>query len=87
MTGYRELSKEKKFDVTWQSGNIFLGEKFGSRAALAVMKIRVYLDLFSLWHLWELISGSGLARYTSYACVILTAIDCVVLNIPNLILQ
>lgn len=49
MTGYRELSKEKKFDVTWLSGNIFLGEKFGSRAALAVMKIRVYLDLFSLW--------------------------------------
>ena len=31
----------------------------------------------------ELISGSDLARYTSYACVILTGIDCVVLNIPN----
>lgn len=34
-----------------------------------------------------MISGSGLARYTSYACVILAGIDCVILNIPNLILQ
>lgn len=86
MVGYKELSKRNKCDVIWRVGNIFLGEKFGSRVFVVFLNIRVYLDMFNLWYFWELISGGGFVSRILYVCVMLNFIDCILLNILNLIL-